>query len=456
MATTMAKTDFVLFVSHVREDRAAAMEIVAEMERRGVPCWVAPRDVRPGKPFDDEIAEAIENCRAMLLIFSDRCNKTEYIRREVTVAGEAGKDIITFRIEDVEPRRALRLRLSDLNWIDGFVSRESAIDEITKMFLPAKGEARTEPAIIREANPPSGISAERAVDERSTAALAKREVRPAAGQPPPKSAEPPPSKTVDQLLPASLIGKVDVRKRWGRWPLIATAGAILILLVGYFLFPTLKPQLTSQAPQAVPPAHPTPPQAQQAPPPVQPTTLPPPQETNPPEHATAKYTVQANLDMYGQDISLPDGQIGILLPDINACTARCDSNKSCVAFSFDRWAGLCYLKNKIVAPLLDPRSVMAVKEGFEIPNLSKAPIEIAVVHNRRFGGNLLSKRVSNLQACRDACTDYVNCIAFSFLKTVGAAENCQFFRASERGHINDASADSGYKFQSPQAPPRPQ
>ena len=101
----MSASDLFLFVSHVAEDRAAAMEIVGELERRRVRCWIAPRDVRPGHPFDDEIVDAIEQSRAMLLIFSDRCNDSEYIRREVTVAGESQKVIIPFRNEDAQPRR---------------------------------------------------------------------------------------------------------------------------------------------------------------------------------------------------------------------------------------------------------------------------------------------------------------------------------------------------------------
>jgi hypothetical protein len=95
-----------------------------------VPCWIAPRNVRPGKPYDDEIAFAIETCRAMLLIFSERCNTSEYIRREVTVAGDAGKVIMPFRIEDARPTGGLRVRLSDLHWVDAFVRRERAIDEV--------------------------------------------------------------------------------------------------------------------------------------------------------------------------------------------------------------------------------------------------------------------------------------------------------------------------------------
>src|SRR5579864_4032607 len=107
-------SDSFLFVSHVAEDRPAALEIVNELERRGIKCWIAPRDVHAGRPFDDEIADAIEDSRAMLLIFSERCNESDYIRREITVAGESQKLIIPFRIQDVLPRRGLRVRLSDL------------------------------------------------------------------------------------------------------------------------------------------------------------------------------------------------------------------------------------------------------------------------------------------------------------------------------------------------------
>src|SRR3954453_4415214 len=127
-----------LFVSHVSEDRPAVLEIVDELERRGVPCWIAPRDVRAGRPFDDEIVEAIEACRAMLLIFSEHCNERDYIRREITVAGESRKIILPFRIEDAQPRRGLRVRLSDLHWIDGFVSRERAIDQVVRTINPAQ------------------------------------------------------------------------------------------------------------------------------------------------------------------------------------------------------------------------------------------------------------------------------------------------------------------------------
>jgi len=135
-----AVIDPILFVSHVTEDRAAALQVVNELEKRGVPCWIAPRNIQPGHPFDDEIANALDNCRAMLLIFSEQCNESEYIRREVTVAGESRKLIIPFRIEDAQPRRGLRVRLSDLHWLDGFAEHDQAIDELVRRFAPAAAD----------------------------------------------------------------------------------------------------------------------------------------------------------------------------------------------------------------------------------------------------------------------------------------------------------------------------
>ena len=112
---------------------------------RSSPSWsgaacsvgIAPRNVTPGKPFDDEIAAALDHCLAMLLIFSEQCNESEYIRREVTVAGESQKLIIPFRIENAQPRRGLRVRLSDLHWLDGFAAHEQAIDELAIRFSPS-------------------------------------------------------------------------------------------------------------------------------------------------------------------------------------------------------------------------------------------------------------------------------------------------------------------------------
>lgn len=161
-----------LFISHVSEDRGHAAELVCELEQRGVPCWIAPRDVKPGEPYDDQIAQAIDDCTAVLLIFSEHCNTSDYIRREITVAGEARKLVLPFRIEDVQPKRGLRIRLADLHWIDGFIARENAIQTVVRSVVK-DGVARSRGDVTAEERLPTPQEAPTAAttdaDESATA-----------------------------------------------------------------------------------------------------------------------------------------------------------------------------------------------------------------------------------------------------------------------------------------------
>ena len=90
----------------------------------------------------DLIDAAIKKCLAMLLIFSDHCNENDYIRREPTVAGNCRKLVLPVRIEDAQPKRGLRVRLSDLHWIDGFVAREQALDAVAQALSLGPATAR--------------------------------------------------------------------------------------------------------------------------------------------------------------------------------------------------------------------------------------------------------------------------------------------------------------------------
>jgi len=125
-----------LFISHATEDYQPALEIVDKIERRGLSCWIAPRDVLAGKPYRDEIADAIERCRAMLVVFSEHCNSSMWVPREVAVADDAGKTIITLRVEDAQPKRGLKLCLANLQRVDAFSAPEQAIEEVMRAVRP--------------------------------------------------------------------------------------------------------------------------------------------------------------------------------------------------------------------------------------------------------------------------------------------------------------------------------
>ena len=65
-----------VFISHSSADKRAADAACALLEARGIKCWIAPRDIRPGSDWGESIITAIEQTRVMLLLLSKKANSS--------------------------------------------------------------------------------------------------------------------------------------------------------------------------------------------------------------------------------------------------------------------------------------------------------------------------------------------------------------------------------------------
>ena len=109
-----------VFISHSSADKRAADAACALLEARGIKCWIAPRDIRPGSDWGESIITAIEQTRIMLLLLSKQANSSPQIRREVERAVNRSIIIIPVRLENVVPGRSLEFFLSTSHWMDAF------------------------------------------------------------------------------------------------------------------------------------------------------------------------------------------------------------------------------------------------------------------------------------------------------------------------------------------------
>jgi hypothetical protein len=107
-----------VFISHSAQDKTVADAVCAALENAVVRCWIAPRDVQPGRSFAGEITRAIQQSKVMVLIFSAHSNNSAQVLREVQLAVSAHLHIIQFRIEDVRPNDDLTYFLSTPHWLD--------------------------------------------------------------------------------------------------------------------------------------------------------------------------------------------------------------------------------------------------------------------------------------------------------------------------------------------------
>jgi hypothetical protein len=74
---------FDAFISYSSKDKIAADTCCAVLEKAGVRCWIAPRDVKPGSEYGTAIIDGIRQSRLMVLIFSSSANDSSQIRREI-------------------------------------------------------------------------------------------------------------------------------------------------------------------------------------------------------------------------------------------------------------------------------------------------------------------------------------------------------------------------------------
>ena len=109
-----------VFISYTVEDRKMADTVCAALETRGIACWIAPRDVAPGKDYAEEILHGIETTELMVVLLSEKANASTFVKNEVERAFSKRKTVIPFRIQDVNPSRQMELFLSGIQWIDAW------------------------------------------------------------------------------------------------------------------------------------------------------------------------------------------------------------------------------------------------------------------------------------------------------------------------------------------------
>ena len=89
------------FISYSTADKHIAQRVVDYLEHHGIPCWYAPRDVRPGDLYSDVSITAIEACSLLVLLASSSSFKSEHVFNEIHNAFSSDKTIIPFKFEDV-------------------------------------------------------------------------------------------------------------------------------------------------------------------------------------------------------------------------------------------------------------------------------------------------------------------------------------------------------------------
>jgi hypothetical protein len=142
--STPDRTRKTVFISHSSADHDAAQRICDLLEERGVPCWIAPRDIRPGQDYGEEIINALEETGALLLVLTDHANASRHVATEVSRAFSKGKTILPVRMANVMPSKGLELFVSSAHWVEAWQGGlEEKMSHVAGVLLGTPAQAPT-------------------------------------------------------------------------------------------------------------------------------------------------------------------------------------------------------------------------------------------------------------------------------------------------------------------------
>lgn len=121
-----------VFISYSSHDQKVVEGLCAYLEERKIRCFVAYRDIPRGVVWARAIVEALDESRMMIVVFSDHFNQSEQVDREIELASEDKKPILTFRITNDAFKGAKKYYLKNINWIDAFPHPEQVFGSVAE------------------------------------------------------------------------------------------------------------------------------------------------------------------------------------------------------------------------------------------------------------------------------------------------------------------------------------
>jgi TolB-like protein len=145
-----------VFISYASQDAAVATTVLEALERSGIACWIAPRDVTPGAFYADEIVHAIDAAKAIVLVLSQNAAASQHVFREVERAASKRHPVVSLRVDQAPLPAGMEYFLNTSHWLDA--SGGDIARSMPKLIAAVRAAIQA-PVVTTEASPTPRVSA---------------------------------------------------------------------------------------------------------------------------------------------------------------------------------------------------------------------------------------------------------------------------------------------------------
>ncbi|MEL7454558.1 MAG: TIR domain-containing protein, partial [Pseudomonadota bacterium] len=118
-----------VFLSYRRTDQPLAQKLVESLQSQGVKVWW-DQMIEGGEDWREAIVENLTSARALVILFSEECNTSKQLKKELSIADGLDKEVIPVLIENTKPKGHYLYELSARNWLQVHPNPEQKMGEL--------------------------------------------------------------------------------------------------------------------------------------------------------------------------------------------------------------------------------------------------------------------------------------------------------------------------------------
>jgi hypothetical protein len=130
------------FISYARADAEVALKLAEDLRRAGAAIWVDQLDIKPSDRWDRAVEAGLRNSVGVVLVMSPRAVASENVLDEISVALDAGKQVVPVLVEACQAP----LRLARVQFIDASRDYNAALQACAAALRNVAGAAAAVPA----------------------------------------------------------------------------------------------------------------------------------------------------------------------------------------------------------------------------------------------------------------------------------------------------------------------
>lgn len=128
-----------VFISYSSKDIAQAQTVRDVLEKNGIACWMAPRDIPGGSNYTREIPIAIRGCQVFVLMLSRNAQSSPWVLKELDSAVNSGKVIMPFMLEDCKLNDEFNFLLTGAQRYTAYQKKMEALETLVNRIHAVTG-----------------------------------------------------------------------------------------------------------------------------------------------------------------------------------------------------------------------------------------------------------------------------------------------------------------------------